>query len=131
MASNEDKFLYYKTHTGEYLAWGNIYECHGAGLPYGIWLVKENSSCNLEDRLIKEEDLKVPTVVARRLFVKEKIIEAIIQTISENEEKPMSWEDIACEVAKKLVPSKPIVNEKNTKGVRFRNGTHRNSSRYT
>jgi hypothetical protein len=121
-----DDTLYIKV-KGRYQAWGKVYDAFPNALPYGIWWVRKNAVTNVQDRLISEEELKVPPVVGRRIAVKEKILE-YIHEVTRNEESK-SWDDVANDLAKILVPSQRKHHK--IKGVRLRNGNRRGNSRRT
>lgn len=121
-----EPWLYIK-HNGRYREWGKLYDTFESSLPFGIWWVRKNALTNIEDRLISEEELNCPPVVARRIAVKERVLQYFLD--KQNEGKPLSYDDMANDLAKILVP--PQRKHHKTKGVRLRNGNRRDNSRDT
>jgi hypothetical protein len=121
-----EPWLYIK-HNGRYREWGKLYSTFDGALPFGIWWVRKNAQTNIEDRLISDDDLKCPPVVARRIAVKERVLQYFLD--KQREGKALSYDDMANELAKILVPSQRKRHE--TKGVRLRHGNRGNNSRST
>ena len=122
-----ENILYTQNNKGEYVPWGVLTVENNSDimlLPNGVWHITSNSASNYITRLLTEEDLASKIVVSSRINLKEVILDCLIK----NTGKTLSLEDLACEIAQRIIPFQKKNIKCERKGVRLRGNRNKRNT---